>query len=105
MIDDCRRSGLNASYTAVNFKPELLDLDVLAAATSAIAMSLKSGMVDLGGNHVKPLSPAVGKVWHGRTLDLFKAYKVLPFGATAAVYGFNRVSRSVHHILCFFSCR
>ena len=80
---------------------------------------------------MKPLSPAVvGKAWHGRTLDLSKAYKqlpistdsrnlcvlgysyknewhyfttsVLPFGATAAVYGFNRVSRSVHHILCFF---
>ena len=40
--DDCRRSGLNSAYT-VNFKLELLDLDVLAATASAIAMSLKSG--------------------------------------------------------------
>ena len=74
VIDDCRRSGLNTSYT-VSFKLELLDLEVL----SAIAMSLKSGMVDLGGNHHKLVSPSVvGKVWHGRTLDLSKAYKQLP---------------------------
>ena len=66
--------------------------------------------------------------WLGRTLDLSRAYKqlaispesrssnvigywykdrwlffrsnVLPFGATAAVYSFNRVSRSLHHLLC-----
>ncbi len=130
VIDDCRRSGLNTSYT-VNCKLELLDLDVLAAATSAIAMSLKSGVVDLGGKHHKPVSlSVVGKAWQGRTLELSKAYKQLPisansqglcvlgyayknkwqdfttsvllFGAAAAVYGFNRVSRSVHHTLCFF---
>ena len=34
VIDDCRRSGLNTAYT-VNFKLELLDLDVLAATASA----------------------------------------------------------------------
>ena len=28
--------------------------------------------------------------------------RVLPFGATAAVYSFNRVSRSLHHLLCHF---
>ena len=66
--------------------------------------------------------------WVGRTLDLSRAYKqlgiddksrclsvvgyqhegawkyylnhVLPFGATASVYSFNRVSKSLHHILC-----
>ena len=68
--------------------------------------------------------------WQGRTLDLSKAYKQvplsdeaqalcvlgyfhegewkyyttsrLPFGATSAVYTFNRISRSIHHILCRF---
>ena len=66
--------------------------------------------------------------WVGRTLDLSRAYKqlavddasrrlavvgfiykgewlffrsdVLPFGAIAAVYSFNRVSRSLHHLIC-----
>ena len=66
--------------------------------------------------------------WMGRTLDLSRAYKqlgldlksrrlsvvgykhegewkyylnhVLPFGATASVYSFNRVSKSLHHIIC-----
>lgn len=66
--------------------------------------------------------------WVGRTLDLSRAYKqlavdpssrllnvigyfhqgawkfyrseVLPFGAVASVYSFNRVSRSLHHIIC-----
>ena len=68
--------------------------------------------------------------WKGRTLDLSKAYKQVPisfqsqqlsvlgysykgewlyfttnrfpFGATAAVYIFNRISRSIHFILCKF---
>ena len=68
--------------------------------------------------------------WLGRTLDLSKAYKQvplseeaqslcvlgyfhenqwkyyttsrLPFGATSAVYTFNRISRSIHHILSRF---
>jgi hypothetical protein len=68
--------------------------------------------------------------WLGRTLDLSRAYKQvplsegaqamcvlgyyhnggwqyyttsrLPFGATSAVYTFNRISRSIHHILCYF---
>ena len=26
----------------------------------------------------------------------------LPFGATSAVYTFNRISRSIHHMLCYF---
>ena len=114
VIDD-RRSGLNSSYTA-NFKLELLDLDVLAAATSAVALALQSGTFDLGDNYMGSVSPAVmGKSWRGRTLDLSKSYKqlpiskdsqplsvlgysykgqwqrfstpVLPFGATAAIYG------------------
>ena len=70
----------------------------------------------------------ISDVWVGRTLDLSRAYKqlaldetsrllavvgffyrdkwlffrsdVLPFGAIAAVYSFNRVSRSLHHLIC-----
>ena len=78
-----------------------------------------------------PVHPAAMSLgWRGRTLDLSKAYKQvpidrqsqqlcvlgylhegkwhyyttnrLPFGATAAVYVFNRISRSIHHILCKF---
>lgn len=69
-----------------------------------------------------------GSLWSGRTLDLSRAYKqlavdvhsrpvnivgfkyrnkwlfyrsnVLPFGSTASVYAFNRVSRSLHFLLC-----
>ena len=69
----------------------------------------------------------ISDVWVGRTLDLSRAYKqlaldeasrllavgffhkdkwlffrsdVLPFAAIAAVYSFNRVSRSLHHLIC-----
>eukprot|EP00435_Cladocopium_sp_Y103_P042429 s357_g11.t1 len=76
-----------------------------------------------------PVHPLVASdTWCGRTLDLSRAYKqlaldkasrllsvvgyffenkwvffrsdVLPFGAIAAVYSFNRVSRSLHHLIC-----
>ena len=76
-----------------------------------------------------PVHPDVASdTWSGRTLDLSRAYKqlavdkasrllsvvgyyhrnrwvffrcdVLPFGAVAAVYSFNRVSRSLHHLIC-----
>ena len=130
VIDDCRRSGLNSSYTT-NFKLELLDLDVLSAALLAIADSIQAGSVDFGPDLKSDVHPSLrGQQWKGRTLDLSKAYKqlpisvesralcvlgyrheqewkyyttcVLPFGATAAVYGFNRVSRSLHHLLSYF---
>ena len=76
-----------------------------------------------------PVHPEVASdAWSGRTLDLSRAYKqlaldrasrclsvvgyhyrgrwvffrcdVLPFGAIAAVYSFNRVSRSLHFLIC-----
>ena len=64
-----------------------------------------------------PVHPDVASdTWSGRTLDLSRAYKqlaldkasrllsvadaTLPFGAIAAVYSFNRVSRSLHHLIC-----
>ena len=84
-----------------------------------------------GGSLKGPVNAAARLLnWQGRTLDLSKAYKQvplsdgaqalcvlgyfhggewkyyttsrLPFGATSAVYTFNRISRSIHHILCRF---
>ena len=124
VIDDCRRSGLNSAYTTTN-KLQLLDIDVLACALLAIADAHATGWVDLGQREEDGLKGPVDKVartqnWLGRTLDLSKAYKQvplgyfhenrwkyyttsrLPFGATSAVYTFNRISRSIHHILCSF---
>ena len=130
VIDDCRRSGLNSAYTT-NFKLELLDLDVLSAAMVSVCEALQTGNIDLGEGWQSEIHPSVSnQKWMGRTLDLSKAYKqlpisvgsrplcvmgykyrsewkyyttlVLPFGATAAVYSFNRVSRSLHHLFCHF---
>ena len=86
--------------------------------------------LDLGDKSVSmPVDSQVKQdSWLGRTLDLSRAYKqlaidpksrllnvigylykgewiffrcdVLPFGALAAVYSFNRVSRSIHHLIC-----
>lgn len=81
----------------------------------------------IGGNVA---SEVLQESWQGRTLDLAKAYKqvpitpasrrlciighqikkewqfyttnVMPFGAVASVYAFNRISRSIHHILTSF---
>lgn len=41
-IDDCRKSGLNSSYT-VNFKLELMDIDYLACLIAAVSESLVAG--------------------------------------------------------------
>ena len=131
-IDDCKRSGLNESFTTV-FKLELYDVDTLACLLAAIADSLAKGTVEFDmedGSACKvDVHPKVtGDDWLGRTLDLSRAYKqlaispesrpmniigywykdkwiffrsnVLPFGAVSAVYSFNRVSRSLHHIFC-----
>ena len=131
-IDDCRRSGLNESYTTV-FKLELYDVDALACLLAALADALANGRISLemddGTTCECDVHPQVSAdTWRGRTLDLSRAYKqlpigstsrplnvigywykgswefyrsnVLPFGAVAAVYSFNRVSRSLHHVLC-----
>ena len=131
VIDDCKRSGLNCSYTT-NFKLQLMDMDTLACVLGLIAKSLANGNADatlsvgeaIGG---KVPREVLKDTWQGRTLDLSKAYKqvplavpsrrlcvighqirgewkffttkVLPFGAVASVYAFNRISKSIHHIL------
>ena len=131
-IDDCKRSGLNTTYT-VNFKLELLDVDALACLISATNEALADGSYscELSNGMLIgcPIHASVASdEWVGRTLDLSRAYKqlaideksrrlsvvgfyhleawkyflndALPFGSTASVYSFNRVSKSLHHIVC-----
>ena len=133
-IDDCKRSGVNSSYTT-NFKLQLLDVDVLACLLACTAESLASRKVlfslSSGETLASDIHPAVASdSWQGRTLDLSKAYKqlaihptsrrlcvigyrldenwqfyltdVLPFGSVSAVFSFNRVSRSLHHIMATY---
>ena len=122
VIDDCKASGLNASFSP-SYRVQLMDGDVLCCLVGTLAKALSRGSM-----HGSPLSDAASTgPWVGGTLDLKRAYKqiaihpssrdacvlgfpttdgwayfrcrVLPFGATASVYSFIRVSRSLHHIL------
>ena len=114
-IDDALESQLNTGYTST-FKLRLQDTDYISSL--ALELSRRALHVDGGGRlaHLRQ--------WHGRCLDLSKAYKQLAvaadhrslaviffvdpeertrfyipnslmFGSTAAVYSFNRVSRSL----------
>ena len=84
----------------------------------------------MGFLRLRNISGAIKKVWLGGTLDLPRAYKqvplcaksrrfcvlgfvingewvyyrsdVLPFGASASVFSFIRIPRSIHHILCVY---
>ena len=119
VIDDCKASGLNASFSP-SYRVQLMDGDVLCCLVGTLAKALSRGSIQT------PL-PQVRGLWVGGTLDLKRAYKqiaihpssrdacvlgfptadgwacfrcrVLPFGATASVYSFMRVSRSLHRIL------
>ena len=122
VIDDCKASGLNAAFSP-SYRVQLMDGDVLCCLVGTLAKALSRGSI-----HGSPLSDAASTgPWVGGTLDLKRAYKqiaihpssrdacvlgllsadgwayfrcrVLPFGATASVYSFMRVSRSLHHIL------
>ena len=105
-------------------------LAALSAAVAEAIQSKKLhlDMEDGTSCEVAVHSEVCGDTWVGRTLDLSRAYKqlavddasrrlavvgfvhngewlffrsdVLPFGAIAAVYSFNRVSRSLHHLIC-----
>lgn len=118
LIDDALVSGLNSGYGASN-KLHLFDVDVLVALILRVGKELPHRS-SLWGDSVRMV---------GRTLDLSSAYKqlgafmdeqwqriivvydpnskspryfvahALMFGSVAAVYGFNRVSRSIWHIL------
>ncbi len=128
-IDDGKKAGLNLAYNR-NFKLELSDVDTLAALTAAIAEALQSQKVNFDMEdgtqcEISVHSEVCSGWWVGRTPDLSRAYQqlavdeasplvgflyrdkwlffrsdVLPFGAIAAVYSFNRVSRSLHHLIC-----
>jgi len=111
-IDDCLESQLNQAYTATSYL-KLQDVDFVTGLALRIAEAVASGRQKHGSG-----------VWKGKCLDLSKAYKQmavkpehrhlavlffhgrdgapkfyvansLMFGATAAVYSFNRVSRSI----------
>ena len=111
-IDDCLEAQLNQSFTS-SFYLKLQDVDYIAGLGLEIASSTHGGRQRFGSGR-----------WLGKCLDLSKAYKQMPidpqhrslgviffhdlngkpkfyvsnslmFGATAAVYSFNRVSRSL----------
>lgn len=115
-IDDALEGQLNFGFTAVSYL-KLQDLDYVAGLALYLAEALLSGKQRSGS-----------KRWLGKCLDLSKAYKQLPiapahrdlaviffrdtkdrtvfyipnsliFGSTAAVYAFNRVSRSIWFLL------
>lgn len=134
IIDDMKSSRVNAAFTQVD-KLALHDVDFLSTLAGLIGeqlvrpdgleVSFASGEVLRGERH-----PDFEQrfEWHGRCLDLSKAYKQvpvskaslkyavlvatrpsdekqvyfvsqsLPFGACAAVYSFNRISRSLWHL-------
>ncbi|CAE7290582.1 unnamed protein product [Symbiodinium sp. CCMP2592] len=118
-IDDGHASQVNEAFTSL-IKLELQGADFVSGLALLIARAEKERSDRLG-------VPA--RQWLGRTLDLSKAYKqlaVLPlhrdiavichpnekgepqffvanalmFGLTSSVYGFVRVARSLHFLLC-----
>lgn len=111
-IDDCLAAQLNRGFTSTSYL-KLQDIDYVVGLSMKIAEAVASGKQRHGS----------GK-WLGKCLDLSKAYKQLAvhpshrhlavifyhngqnqpkfyianafmFGSTAAVYAFNRVSRSL----------
>ena len=111
-IDDCLEAQINHAFTVSSYL-KLQDIDYIAGLALRIAERLAGST---GGPGVEP--------WVGKCLDLSKAYKQLAvhpsdrhlavifyhdsdgrpkfyvanslmFGSTAAVYSFNRVSRSL----------
>ena len=117
-IDDCAEAQLNDAYTST-IKLRMMDSDYVSALALRIAKLEADRAAKLG---VEP------RAWVGKTLDLTKAYKQLPlerahrdlcviltqgpegpprffignalvFGATSAVFSFNRVARSLWFLL------
>ena len=128
-IDDCAEAQLNDAYTST-IRLRMMDSDYVSALALRIAKLEAERAARLG------VSP---RPWVGKTLDLTKAYKQLPilpahrdlcvilikdrngktqhyignalvFGATSAVFSFNRVARSLWFLIsklmqvpcCFF---
>ncbi|CAE7522105.1 unnamed protein product, partial [Symbiodinium necroappetens] len=115
-IDDACQSQTNAAYSAT-IKLELHNADYIACIALLIAKKIKGGEQRFGSGE-----------WTGKCLDLTKAYKQialhpshrdlcvtyfkgadgkdrfylpnsLMFGASAAVFGFIRVSRCLHFLV------
>lgn len=111
-IDDCLEAQINFAYTSTSYL-KLQDVDYVVGLGMRIAEAVSKGSQHEGRGE-----------WLGKCLDLSKAYKQLAvfpphrdlaviffhlqsgepqyyvanslmFGATAAVYAFNRVSRSI----------
>ena len=111
-IDDCLEAQLNFAYTSTSYL-KLQDVDYVVGLGMCIADAVSKGLQRDGAG-----------TWLGKCLDLSKAYKQLAifpphrdlaviffhlksgepqyyvanslmFGSTAAVYAFNRVSRSL----------
>ena len=111
-IDDCLEAQINFAYTSTSYL-KLQDVDYVAGLGMRIAEAVSKGCQHEGSGE-----------WLGKCLDLSKTYKQLAvfpphrdlaviffhlqsgepqyyvanslmFGATAAVYAFNRVSRSI----------
>ena len=114
-IDDCLEAQLNQGFTSTSYL-KLQDIDYIAGLALKVARAVAEGKQRHGSGQ-----------WCGKCLDLSKAYKqvgVLPehrhlsvifytdlegrpkffvanslmFGATAAVYAFNRISRSLWYL-------
>ena len=119
----------SVDHLALHDIDHLASLSLFIAKTfscQAIKVPLSDGTTLQGNRHEDFL---VGRQWKGRCLDLSKAYKQvpidcqskqlgvlvahdpsdggarffltqsLPFGACASVYAFNRISRSLLHLL------
>ncbi len=131
VIDNCRQSGLNSTFTSLEFL-QLHDFDMVVSVaklikscTEDINVSLTLSTSELLEGKVHP--SLRGAQWKARSLDLAKAYKQLavhpnsrhlavvgyqladkswryyvsnslPFGASASVFGFLRVSRAIWHL-------
>jgi len=114
-IDDCLEAQLNQGFSSTSYL-KLQDIDYIAGLALKVARAVAEGKQRHGSGQ-----------WCGKCLDLSKAYKqvgILPehrhlsvifytdlegrpkffvanslmFGATAAVYAFNRISRSLWYL-------
>lgn len=79
IIDDCKKSGLNNSFTSVE-RLQLQDFDFVVAVTKLLGSCVKDGQVTMAlatGEVLEAgLHPSMrGQRWLARTLDLAKAYK------------------------------
>ena len=115
-IDDCLEAQINHAFTSTSYL-KLQDVDYITGMALKVATAVSGGLQRFGSGR-----------WLGKCLDLSKAYKqmaiapahrdlaviffhdkegqpifyaanALMFGSTAAVYAFNRVSRSLWHLI------